>query len=262
MRIFVRNRSALLEPGAAGIIVQGVQKQLSDDFGPAWGIYATIDLAVDDASIPTGPGSDDVAVLSILDDEPNPDALGDHTTTNAGAPWAEVAVRPVLDMGGDAYSNPAASVSSVVSHEALELLVDPWVGTWWQRPSDGLLIAAEVGDPVENDAFVKHLDGLDVDVQVSNFIRPDWLRPGTGAGRRFDHLGKLSAPFTMDPGGYWIQWAAGGTPTAVFGDAVSAEKRARKIARMRSRMTRRCTRGCVVASSIVSDVETLRTLKP
>lgn len=239
MRIFVLAESTLLAVGDVGAMVAAVQKQLSDDFCGPWESYTTISYAPDAASIPAG---DDVTIAHIIDDEPNADALGDHYEDGLGRRVIRVAVRPVLDAGGSALgtSRTEGGVSAVLSHEALETAVDPDTISWWQRP-DGLLIAAEVADPVESDSYAVHLEQFDRDVWVSNFIRPEWIR--AGVGRRYDHMMTLTEPWKMSAGGYWIQMEAGGEPQAVFGEAVPVVKQEAKLARTRKRMGRGARRG-------------------
>jgi hypothetical protein len=53
-------------------------------------------------------------------------------------------------------------------------------------------------------------------VQVSNFVLPEWFDSVVSAGEKFDYLGKATAPFSMTPGGYWVQ-AAMGNETQKFG---------------------------------------------
>jgi hypothetical protein len=52
---------------------------------------------------------------------------------------------------------------------------------------------------VEEDTF--EVDGI----PMSNFLHPSWFEPFKHpAGTKYDHLGKLKAPYTMTKGGYMI----------------------------------------------------------
>jgi hypothetical protein len=55
-----------------------------------------------------------------------------------------------------------------------------------------------VCDPVEGDSY-SGAGG----VALSNFVTPWWFSEQPPAGAKFDFMSKLSAPFTMSPGGYF-----------------------------------------------------------
>jgi hypothetical protein len=111
----------------------------------------------------------------------------------------------------------------VISHEVLEILGDPYI-TWWADGNDGRQYALEVCDPVEGDAYV--IDG----VSVSNFVGPRYFSAGPGP---YDWMRKLSAPFSMSPGGYLIVRSPGGEPSQIFGAEFPAWRRPLKRKRMR-----------------------------
>lgn len=213
------------DPAAVGIIVQACDLQILNDAGDVWGRYGNVDRAGDVNQVPAG------SVPIVLYDDPDQaDALGWHTEA-LGAVFGRVFVRPVLAAGGDFYKNPALSLSSVVSHEILETLIDPTCADWSQR-GDGVLIAAEVCDPVEGDSYGIPLDSLGVVCMVSNFVTPKWFDAQTTIGP-FDHMGKLSAPFTMTPGGYWVEMQPGET------SQVGARRPGRALARSGARSAAR-----------------------
>ncbi|MFK4506793.1 hypothetical protein LPJ38_28185 [Bradyrhizobium daqingense] len=60
---------------------------------------------------------------------------------------------------------------------------------------------------------------------MSNFVYPSWFEPFEHPeGTKFDHMGSLTAPFTMTEGGYVIKKVNGRRVIKQFG---SAEKRKR-----------------------------------
>ena len=54
----------------------------------------------------------------------------------------------------------------------------------------------EVCDPVENDEYNIQ------NIPMSNFILPSWFEPAM-PNQKYDYLGKLGAPCTLDSGGYF-----------------------------------------------------------
>lgn len=218
MKFYLASASTLItDPAALPLIVQAVDRQILDDAGPAWGRYGNVFFAEDVAAIPKDP---DVVPIVCYDDADQAGALGWHTE-ELGVFFGRIFVRPVLDNGGDLYSNPALSLSSVISHEVLETLIDPTVSDWSQR-ADGTLVASEVSDPVEGDAYA--IEVLGKPIMVSNFVLPAWFDAQTTQGP-FDKMGKLTAPFTMTPGGYLVTMQPSAT----------AEEGARQVAREAAR---------------------------
>lgn len=217
MRFFVENQSTLMkDPLSPGRIVRATDLQILNDAGPAWGVYGNVFLGA-----PTDPQDGDVHV-KLLDQPDQPNALGDHYEDN-GVFVAQIFLQPIYDAGGDDLTNPALSVSSVVSHEILETLVDPTASDWSQR-DDSSLIASELSDPVEADSYSISIDGIDV--QVSNFVLRHWFDEQNTKGP-YDFLKKLSKPFSMTPGGYLIVMAAGGVTTEGERQAARAKATAR-----------------------------------
>lgn len=177
---------------------QGVQIQLGRDWAPIYGIYAVITFP---AAAAATPGTT-MFPLYIEDVSDAPGALGYHDIDAKGVPFIKVFAKDTMDAG--------ISISSVISHEILELLGDTYVeGTVLVDNGDGtgVLYAAEVCDPVENDLY--KING----VEVSNFVTPWWFTKTPPAGASFDFLKRLKSPFTMTAGGYFslnIISAAGG----------------------------------------------------
>lgn len=148
-------------------------------------------------------------IFIYLDDADQADALGYHDITKNGQPVSKVFVKTTLADG--------QLVSVTACHELFEMAIDP-VANLWSEASDGTLYAYEMCDAVEEDTF--EVDGI----SMSNFLHPAWFEPfNHPAGTKFDHLGRLTAPFTMTHGGYVITMKHGRI-TQHFG---SAEKEAR-----------------------------------
>lgn len=91
--------------------------------------------------------------------------------------------------------------SKVLSHEVLEMLVNPYltryIGIELYSESPGLeKVIQEIADPVQATAY--DIDG----VQVSNFIFPAWYHVTKIEGEQYDYLGLITEPKAVLEGGY------------------------------------------------------------
>jgi hypothetical protein len=126
-----------------------------------------------------------------FDDADQADDEGYHDITKHGQPVSKVFVRSTLEAGD--------KVSVTACHELFEMSIDP-ITNLWAQATERTLFAYEVCDPVEEDTF--EVDGI----AMSNFVYPAWFEPYRHRpGTKYDHLGKLKAPFTMSKGGYVIR---------------------------------------------------------
>lgn len=171
-------------------VLAALEKQVERDFAPVWGVSAELSL-VPEGELPP----DDAWWLTLHDNSDRAGDLGYHDVTRAGLPLGKafVATAEEDDMPW----------SVVLSHELLEMLIDPYINLAavikGEAGPDGLLYGYEVCDPVRSDVY--HIDG----VAVSNFVYPAWFegeRPQRGS--RFDHLERVAAPLRLRPGGYAI----------------------------------------------------------
>jgi hypothetical protein len=162
-----------------------LQLQVTRDFGPAWGIEATVDAFARLEDVPVGYWH--VVIQDKLDD---PRALGYHKTAN-GQPYALVLL--------------TQSWSLTASHEVLEMLGDPSGDRVFAGPSidpnqGRVEYIFEVCDPCEGDQYAYRVNG----VLVSDFYTPPFLGPET-EGVRYSFTGALEGPRSILPGGY-ISW--------------------------------------------------------
>ncbi len=199
-------------------------------------IAAALNLQMRQVAIAWGKASSTVVMLTpttpstarrllIVDDPDIDGALGYHDVDQNGRPYARVFVKPTLDNGGTVLHGPD-SVSVTASHEACELVGDPSANYWADAP-DGCSYALELCDACEGDSYP--ING----VSCSNFLLPTWFEK-TPESTKFDYMGKLHAPFTMDIGGYMIV-EQGGSVNQVFAEHYPAWKKSkissRRIAR-------------------------------
>lgn len=204
-RVAVLNKSNKIQNGDAAAMTAACRKQLRLHVAPSWGFavpavsFVANEAELDPSAFP----------VYLLNDPDQANALGYHDETPAGRPYGRVFVVPCLDNG--------EQVSVTLSHELCELRGDPACNVWATAP-DGYDYAQELGDPVEGDSYMVGR------VAVSNFALPAWFDGQAQKGERFDYMGKLSAPFTMTPGGYVIRKRAGKV-TEVYGEAFPRWKR-------------------------------------
>lgn len=160
-----------------------ISKQISRDFGPIWGVNATVDAFPSLDDVP--PGYWPVTIQADIGD---PTAAGFHTDKN-GNPFALVQFSP--------------SWSLTASHEILEMLADPFgnrvVSSF--SPVDNksrVEILVEVCDPSEGTKFSYTIDG----VAVSDFYTPRYLDPVTAPGVRYGFTDALTQARQVLKDGY------------------------------------------------------------
>ncbi len=204
--ITVVNQSTLVSAVDARLMTRACAAQIRRHAAPAWGLLP-VPVVYASSAEDAPPGA---WVISILDDPDQADALGWHTEDQGEHVYGRAFARPVLDNGGTVLSG-GLSVSSVLSHEVLETLIDPRCNLWADR-GDGTIVALEVADPVEADSYTITVGGTAV--SVSSFALPDWFDPQ--AGGPYDWMGRTSQPFEVTAGGYVVQ-AHEGHVSAVFG---------------------------------------------
>jgi hypothetical protein len=174
-----------LQPVAAALT-----KQIASDFGPAWSIAATVDVAA------AGAVPDDAWTITVLDGLDDSDEPGYHRSAN-GRPYAKV----LSD----------ADWRLTVGHECLEMLVDPSgdrrIAGPRLPPEQGTVdYLLEVCDPCQDQACAYAIDG----VPVSDFILPGYYdEPASSAGRySFNHA--ITSPRGIAAGGYLSWFTADG----------------------------------------------------
>lgn len=214
--IHVTNRSTRISDADAQTMTAAVAKQVKRDFAPAWAIPANAVTFLAAAADAPAHG----ALLTIVDDPDQAGVLGWHTEGQNGVIYGYVFCAPVLDNGGRVLTGATYTVAATLSHEVLETIADPHVNLWATGP-DGWVISQEVCDPVENASY--QIDG----VNVSDFVTPAWFDLQAAAGTQVDHLNRISSPFQMDSGGYYVH-LRGSKPTQVFGEEVPQWRRETK----------------------------------
>jgi hypothetical protein len=163
-------------------VLSALQKQVSQDFAAYWGRDCTLEFLHKNAILPTGWWQ-----MVVTDDADQAGVLGYHEMSSGGMPLGKVFAALDVRLG--------ASWTVTLSHELLEMLVDPWI-SWCAQSAEGKIYALEVCDPVEADECGYEIDG----VLLSDFVTPSWFEP-TGAGR-MDFKQRVSRRLEVAAGGY------------------------------------------------------------
>jgi len=182
-----------------------LQKQLTRDFDPIWGVQATIDAfaTLDDVPLTYWP--------ILIQQDIHMNAGGVHLD-KSGQPFALVR-----------YSN---QWTLTASHEMLEMSADPFGNRLIQsksvKPDQGRVeYLVEVCDPSEAADFAYHVNG----VLVADFYTPHFFDPVKNSAVRYSFTGAISEPRQVLRGGYlswhnpptnkwWQQlWLSGAKPT-------------------------------------------------
>lgn len=169
-----------------------LQRQLREDFYPAWGVGG--DACVR-AATPAAPALENEIQCQLLAKATQDGALGFHDRTKTGQPI--IYVFPLLCTSfGDSWT-------SCLSHELLECAADPFLGRCIQL-ANGEIWDEEICDRVEQDNY-----SIDK-VLVSNFNYPSCFEPPTQTlGVRYDHLRLSTKPNEVRPGGYAQKFTPG-----------------------------------------------------
>ncbi|MDQ5938057.1 MAG: hypothetical protein QG574_5420 [Cyanobacteriota bacterium erpe_2018_sw_21hr_WHONDRS-SW48-000092_B_bin.40] len=174
-----------------------VQKQIMRDVSPVWNINATVDPFQKLEDVPLG-----YWPIIVRDDIEYDGAEGIH-----------------LDDDGQPFSlvRMSRGWSLTCSHEALEMLVDPFGDKLKQGKSPKedqgkVLFLVEVCDPSEARQYSYTVNGI----VVSDFYTPNYFDPMKTTGVKYSYTGAIEKPRDVLDGGYlswkdpvsgrWWQW--------------------------------------------------------
>ena len=177
MSIFYQNNSKLVTPAEFQKIITAVNWQLTHEFASEYGLQPfPFTLTIEDELGPNDPSS----------------ALGYHDIVNF-KPFAKVFAGPA--------QRANVPLSVVVSHEAMELLVDPFginvciIDTSGGAGISGFIVWNEICDAPETFSY-KGEGG----VLVSDFVLRGWYIPGYTGHVDFMHI--IPEPLVIANGGY------------------------------------------------------------
>ena len=199
MLIAILNQSTAVTDADVATMTAAIATQVQFDVAPIWDrAPAAVVFYSDPTAVPAGAYG--VAVVDTIQEQPQ-GVLGFHTEAQVAQLWGIVAAQPELDNGGQKMTGDW-SVSSTLSHEVLEMFIDPNCNLW-ANDGNGSVYSLEVCDPVEAPTYT--VSG----VSVSNFVTPSWYDPQPPSGAQFDKMGQLTAGFSILPGGYMVYESKG-----------------------------------------------------
>ncbi|MFL6227503.1 MAG: hypothetical protein ACJ741_01845 [Pyrinomonadaceae bacterium] len=194
-------------------ILPALQRQVTEHFQPAWGIGAQLVFKRGKERVPKN-----VYRIVVKDRATKDDAgfLGYHIQRD-GNPLALIFAEE--DLKDD------KTISVTLSHEILEMLVDPLLNLYAYRPGKGRHRRErgyfyEVCDAVQCEHY--RLGG----VLVCNFVYPEWFEYAWPRGsRKFDHRGSLREPFEILKGCYADIYEKGRGERTLSGDKAPLKRR-------------------------------------
>ena len=192
--IIVINESTVVSDEDLATWTAAVQRQITEHVAPFWGVSATLHNLPSGSPRPTG----DEWWMVVLDDELSTINLGYHELGSNGQPMGKVLAKKELDSPWNSPGLTRESPSRVLSHEIIEMLVDPnLVSTidyddmsYQVEPGDIVMLPTQ-GYPIDN-------------VLVSGWATPAYYRLNTDT--RYDYGGYLTGPCpTQAHGTYLLQ---------------------------------------------------------
>jgi hypothetical protein len=182
--IYVRNESnGYMADGDIISLIPAVQRQVLEHFQPVWGVGAQLIFARE--NVPAD--AYQIVIYETVKDEADLGFLGYHFSPD-GYPVASIFAKEDIEKD--------KSISVTLSHEVLEMLIDPACNLYAYRPS-------AVGRP-ERIYFYEVCDAVqcqryDIDgVSVCDFIYPEWFEHNWPEGsRKFNHRGNVERPFQV-----------------------------------------------------------------
>jgi len=189
IQISVINESTVLTDADITTVVAALQKQVTSDFRPVWGVDAELTMVAKTSQPPTGSWW-----LVILDDSDQAGALGYHDLTSDGMPLGKVFAASDLKAG--------TSWTVTASHELLEMLADPNINLTvfvQNANTTGTLYAYEVCDACEDDSVGYQIENI----LLSDFVYPSWFEGfHTTGSTQFDRTNQMQNPLQLLTNGY------------------------------------------------------------
>lgn len=210
--IAVINETEELRDNDLTVWVNAIQHQLLEDVAPFWREAGEIILV----AIPRGQQPPQATwQVIVTENTDKAEDLGYHDLTEFALPIGKVFT--------ETTRNDGQTVSRVLSHEILEMVVDPFISR--KQTIEGTTYLVEVGDPVHLD----RMGYLKFDVLVSNFVTPDYYRYTAGSRYDFRELLQQPCPSLLSGGALCIVQGENDLQLRVAPDTTSAEFAALRI---------------------------------
>src|SRR3954468_2213899 len=200
-QIRVVNKSRNVSDDSVAVMTEAINLQFRHHFLSAWD--STEMEVVFDREAPKRHKLSDVYTVALFD-------TSHQWEFHHERPSAAVFCQAPLDHGSDPLTGPYA-VSMLLSHECLELAVDPHVSQWsitsMDQHGQSTCVAYDIANPVDNQFYEIIVDGSPVN--VSNFVLPSWFDKNSVT--ETDILTLLNKkPLVLTSGGYTVTWGSGG----------------------------------------------------
>lgn len=178
-----------------------VNAQVMIDFGPVWGVHASVTAARQ--GIPISPSAWPIFISKSLTQDPN------HGLAQSGHDWQDPNTKQNRPYGYVAYEDMDFLAHSV-SHECLEMLANPYKECFhWHETIDPkgadktvdpkgigkVLFAHEVCDPCSTPENGYMID----DMLVSDFVNPRYFDAEATVGASYSFRGNVTKPYGVRP---------------------------------------------------------------
>lgn len=188
LTIGVMNESTVVTDTEVQACMAAVESQINTDVAMHWNVEQ-----VTFQFMPKGsPAGGDWAIMHVLDNSDQADALGYHEVQN-DQPVGFVFAKTCIDA--------KTSWTVCFSHESIELVGDPRINSV-KDDADTKFYALELCDPCEDDSlgYMISVNEGAPGILVSDFVLEAWFDPS--AKGPYTHRNTIPAPLTLAKGGY------------------------------------------------------------
>lgn len=189
--IAVVNHSSVVSDADLASALPDFQAQIDEDFGPAYGIRASLRIMSRDGQLEPNEWQ-----MVVADTSDQAGALGYHERSAIGTPIGFCFAKSTIADGG--------RWSTCFSHETLEMLGDPDINRLVQDETSGRAYAEEVCDAPESDTYAYQKAG---GTWVSDFVFRGYWMPNVTPTAPLSFTGAIIRPLQILPGGY-LSWTS------------------------------------------------------
>ena len=184
--IAVVNHSSVVSDAELAAALPDFQAQISEDFGPAYGIQAELRIMPRGSQLEPNEWQ-----MVVADTSDQAGALGYHERSAIGSPIGYCFAKSTMADGG--------RWTTCFSHEVLEMLGDPDINCIVRDEVSGRAYAFECCDGPESDAYAYQKAG---GTWVSDFVFRGYWMPNVAPTGPLSFTGAITRPLEILPGGY------------------------------------------------------------